>query len=152
MKKPILSDIRLKMIHRFRRTSQRLAIKMTRVLNQQELRNEGGDDTAERDIIVLFRKMVVKPDSDLLISPLGQKYYIKNDSRQILFILGQYEVVVINHVFGYNIRISQKTFNQLYSAFVSEVEKRRSEMEMDFKCNVKHSLQSIIQKIDGEIQ
>jgi hypothetical protein len=92
--------------------------------------------------------MLVKADSELLISPLSGRYFLKNDRKQILIILTEYELVVINHVFGYNIKISQKLQRSLYQAFVSEVEQRRTAMENVFRQNVKHSLQSIISHIN----
>jgi hypothetical protein len=134
-------------VHRFRRLSQTLSIKLLRAFNPLD-RERPEKNSSELDAALLFKKMLVKADSELLISPLSGRYFLKNDRKQILIILTEYELVVINHVFGYNIKISQKLQRSLYQAFVNEVEQRRTAMENAFRQNVKHSLQSIISHIN----
>ena len=134
-------------VHRFKRLSQKLSIKLLRAFNPLD-RERPEKNSSELDAALLFKKMLVKADSELLISPLSGRYFLKNDRKQILIILTEYELVVINHVFGYNIKISQKLQRSLYQAFVSEVEQRRTAMENAFRQNVKHSLQSIISHIN----
>lgn len=134
-------------VHRFKRLSQKLSIKLLRAFNPLD-RERPEKNSSELDAALLFKKMLVKTDSELLISPLSGRYFLKNDRKQILIILTEYELVVINHVFGYNIKISQKLQRSLYQAFVSEVEQRRTAMENAFRQNVKHSLQSIISHIN----
>ena len=134
-------------VHRLRRLSQKLSIKLLRAFNPLD-RERPEKNSSELDAALLFKKMLVKADSELLISPLSGRYFLKNDRKQILIILTEYELVVINHVFGYNIKISQKLQRSLYQAFVSEVEQRRTAMENAFRQNVKHSLQSIISHIN----
>lgn len=106
------------------------------------------ENSSDRDACILFRKMILQKDSELLISPISSKYFVKNEANHVLIILSDYELVVINHVFGYNIRLSQKSHRQLYEAFIHEVEYRRKEMEKNFSKNIKHSLQTLIQKIN----
>ena len=134
-------------VHRFKRLSQKLSIKLLRAFNPLD-RERPEKNSSELDAALLFKKMLVKADSELLISPLSGRYFLKNDRKQILIILTEYELVVINHVFGYNIKISQKLQRSLYQAFVNEVEQRRTDMENAFRQNVKHSLQSIISHIN----
>ena len=134
-------------VHRFKRLSQKLSIKLLRAFNPLD-RERPEKNSSELDAALLFKKMLVKADSELLISPLSGRYFLKNDRKQILIILTEYELVVINHVFGYNIKISQKLQRSLYQAFVNEVEQRRTAMENAFRQNVKHSLQSIISHIN----
>jgi hypothetical protein len=92
--------------------------------------------------------MIKCQESDLLVSPISQKQYVKNDKKNILLILDNYELTVINHTVSYNIRISQRTNKSLNDALDVELEKRRLEMELSFKENVKHSLKTILVKID----
>ena len=134
-------------LHTFKRISQRLSIKLIRALNPND-KVPVDITSSEKDAAVLFKKMLMRTDSELLISPISGKYFLKNDSKQILIILTDYEMMVINHVFGYTIKISNKTHRSLYQAFINEVEHRRADMEMAFRRNVKHSLQSIISHIN----
>jgi hypothetical protein len=135
------------LVHKFRRISQKLSIKILKSLNPTE-KLPFDITSSEKDAALLFKKMLMKHDSELLISPISGKYFLKNDHKEILIILTDYEIIVINHVFGYTIKISQKTQRALYQAFINEVEQRRLEMEMAFRKNVKHSLQSIISHIN----
>ncbi len=137
-------------LHRVKRFSQRVAIRIIRSLDSTS-RKTNTYDTSEREAANVFRKMIKLPHSELLISPLLNKHYVKNDDSNILIIMDQTELTVINHVFGYNIQLSPKTYNVLYEAFVREVEIRRNEMEESFRTNVKHSLKTLITKIDEQI-
>ena len=133
-------------LHKLRRLSQRVAIKMARAMDPNE--RAGRLDPAELDAANVFRKMAKSEKSELLISPISDKRYVKNDERQVLLILDNYEITLINHVFSYTIRISQKTAKQLVDTFNTETEKRRLEMESEFKNNVRHSLQTIISSLN----
>ena len=141
------SDSIKKSIHRFKRLSQQTSIKAYRLLNPTSpVETISGE--AERDAAFIFRKMIKRQESDLLISPICQNQYVRNDEKKILLILEKYELTVINSVVSYNIRISQRTNKALNDAFNIELEKRRLEMELSFKENVKHSLKTILVKID----
>jgi hypothetical protein len=133
--------------HRAKRILQKVGIKMSRVFNPVD-GSSLEENSSDRDACILFRKMILQKDSELLISPISSRYFVKNEANHVLIILSDYELVVINHVFGYNIRLSQKSYRQLYDAFIHEVEDRRKEMEKDFSKNIKHSLQTLIQKIN----
>jgi hypothetical protein len=76
-----------------------------------------------------------------------QRIIVKTYLR-ILIIMTEYDITIINHIFGYNVRVSQKTFRNLYSTFIKTVEHRRTLMETEYKNNVKHSIQTIIKRID----
>jgi hypothetical protein len=132
--------------HRLKRVVQRFAINVSRSLNITEYERIE-DSQSEREIIVLFKKMLNRADSELLISPISQKYYVKNDAKNLLIILNHNEVVIINHVFGYNIRVSQRSHKNLYDSFRLEVERRRAEMEESFKKNIKNSINSMIDEM-----
>jgi hypothetical protein len=133
--------------HQGKRLFQKIGIKMTRLFNPLDA-NSAEENSSDRDASILFRKMILQKDSELLISPISSRYFVKNDANNILLILSEYELIIINHVFGYNIRLSQKAYRQLYTAFVNEVEDRRKQMERNFSKNVKHSLQTLIQRLD----
>lgn len=141
------SNITKSSIHKFKRISQRVGIKIHRLMDTAD-REMTSSGEAEKDAAVIFRKMIKDIDSELLMSPISQKKYVRNEETRILLILDNYELTVINHVFSYNIRISQRTNRSLTDAFNVELEKRRLEMENGFKENVKHSLKTIITKID----
>lgn len=133
--------------HRLKRFTQKVAIKLSRLMNPLDRRETYED--SELEAAMLFRRMIKDPESELLTSPLSSKYYVKNDDLRILIIMTEYDITIINHIFGYNVRITQKTFRNLHESFVKKVEHRRNVMETEYKNNVKHSLQTIIKRIDG---
>jgi len=132
--------------HRLKRFTQKVAIKLSRMMNPLD-RKEPYEDS-ELEAAMLFRRMIKDPESELLTSPISSKYYVKNDDLRILIIMTEYDITIINHIFGYNVRISQKTFRNLHESFITKVEQRRNAMETEYKNNVKHSLQTIIKRID----
>lgn len=142
---PKLKGISRQILHKCKRLSQRVAIKIARSMDPDR---PNKFDPAELDAANVFRKMVKSENSELLISPISHKRYVKNDDRRVLLILDNYEITLINHVFSYTIRISQKTANQLAETFNVETEKRRLQMESEFKNNVRHSLQTIISSLN----
>jgi hypothetical protein len=68
----------------------------------------------------------------------------------MLVILGNGQVSIVNHVFGYNVPLSQKAEGKMKDMFLDEVEKRREAMEQEFTANVRHSLKTIINRLDHE--
>ena len=138
-------------MHRFKRLSQLLALRIAKALDPTTIKSNNFDNS-EREAASVFKKMIKVSNSELLISPVLGKHYVKNDENHILIIMDQNELTVINHVFGYNISLSPKTYKTLYNAFIEEVELRRNEMEASFRNNVKHSLKTLITKIDEQVQ
>ena len=136
----------VKIKHQLKRFMQRTAIKLSRLMNPLDRRETYED--SELEAATLFRRMIKDHTSELLISPISSKYYVKNDDLRILIIMTEYDITIINHIFGYNVRVSQKTFRNLYNTFIKTVEHRRTLMETEYKNNVKHSIQTIIKRID----
>jgi hypothetical protein len=133
--------------HKFRRASQKLIISLIKLTEPPNERRTPEQKDNEKDASLIFYKLIKNKESELLISPLSNKCFIKNDDGNILIILEAYELTIINHVFGYNIKLSNITYHKLYKAFNVEVENRRIKMEDSFRKNVKHSLQTLISKI-----
>lgn len=133
--------------HTFKRLSQKLAIKMHKALNPSE-RSEPTD--FEGETIAICRSLIKRADSELLISPLSGKRFIKNLDSQIYFIIQDGMVDIINHTYSYNVKITLKAYQRIIKAFDTEVENRRQEMEDEIRSNVKHSLKTIFQTLSNE--
>lgn len=134
-------------LHKFKRVSQKLAIKMHKAMNPAE-RFEPTD--FEYETLAICRSLIKRQDSELLISPLSGKRFIKNSSSQIYFIIQDGMVDIINHTYSYNVKITLKAYQRLVKAFDMEVESRRQEMENEIRSNVKHSLKTIFQTLSNE--
>jgi hypothetical protein len=100
----------------------------------------------EREAISIFNNLVKHPESELLIHP-AEKYYIKSHKVGIFITLSRrdQEISIINHVYGYNVGLSERVLNIMLKTFTDEVENRRIKMEEEYTNNIQHSL-SIIAK------
>lgn len=107
----------------------------------------------ERESMIIFSSLIKHPTSELLIHPNHDKYYIKSTSTGIFITLtslgtmNSTEISIINHVYGYNVRLGQRASNVMIKAFLTEVNKRRLQMEDDYNSNIQHSLHHIAKTI-----
>ena len=131
-------------IHNLKRFTQKVGIRFTRMMNplDREILSN-----SERDASAIFRKLLKDPESELLTSPLSGKYYLKSPDKDMLLVLGNGNLSIVNHVYGYDVRLSQKAEKKLTETFLNEVEERRKKMEEEYSQNVQHSLKTIIEKL-----
>lgn len=103
----------------------------------------------ERNITFIFNALVHHAESDLLIRPGGDKFYVKSNKSGIFITVSSYlrEISIINHVYGYNVKISPRVLKHLELIFTKEVEKRRLIMENEYKNNIQYSLDHIANTI-----
>ena len=133
--------------HKLKRLWQRIRIYSIRKTDPWA-QDWGKSDPEERRMSSIIRRMIKKPESELLLSPMSSRYFIRNDKNQMLIIFSEGEARVINHVYGYTVKISPKAFKSLYSTFISEVEIRRDKLEEQYQKNVNDSLQNIISDME----
>ena len=135
-----------KISHQLKRLVQKIGIKLTRFSDPSV--DKDPREASELETAMLFRRMIKYPDSELLTSPISNNFYVKNDTLNILIIMTDCDITIINHIFGYHVQISKKTFRNLYAIFANKIEERRNSMELEYKNNIKHSIQTIIKRID----
>jgi hypothetical protein len=133
-------------MHKFKRSIQKLVIKVWRVMNI----GSGQMSEYEQDATNICRKLLMKPDSVLLLSPISGKRFIKSEDGEVFIVISERAVDITNHQYNYNIPIGDKTQIKLRAIFDNEVEKRREVMESEIKSNVKHSLKTIYQHLAEE--
>lgn len=101
----------------------------------------------EVDCISICKKLINKEDSVLMTTPISNKKYIRNEENDIFVILDSNNVQVINHIYSYNVLLSDKSWDFLTSYFNNEVERRRLLFEKEITSNIQHSLQNILTKL-----
>ena len=131
-----------KQLHKLRRLIQKWYISLVRMTTPHVEKSE-----YERDCIAICKKLISKEDTILLLTPISNKRYIRNEDLQIFVILEGHTVKVINHVYSYTVFLEQKEWDNVVLTFDTEVEKRREEFEKEITSNIKHSLQNILQNI-----
>lgn len=128
--------------HFLKRLIQKNTIKAIRLASPPQIKSE-----YERDAIKICKQLLQKSDSTLLLTPISNKRYIKNDELGIFIIFDGRSINVINHVYSYIVFLDDKSWISIVSIFDNEVEKRRMEFEQEITENIKHSLQNILKKI-----
>jgi len=101
----------------------------------------------EKDCIAICRKLLEKEDTVLLLTPISNKRYIRNENHQIFVILENHSVKIINHVYSYTVFLEETEWAKITNTFDNEVEKRRENFEKEITSNIKHSLQNILHNI-----
>jgi len=129
-------------LHKLRRLVQKWFISLVRYSTPTVEKSE-----YERDCIAICKKLISKEDTVLLLTPISNKRYIRNEELQIFVILENSSVKVINHVYSYTVFLEQKLWNSITLVFDTEVEKRRESFEKEITSNIKHSLQNILKNI-----
>jgi hypothetical protein len=132
-----------KITHRLRRKIQKSYISILRLT---EFRNNIVSEY-EKDCISICKKLINKEESILMSTPISNKKYIRNEENDIFVILDSYNVQVINHIYSYNVYLSEKSWDYLINYFNQEIERRREVFEKEITSNIKHSLQNILIKL-----
>lgn len=99
---------------------------------------------------IIFRKLILNSDTDMLISPISGKYYLKNVNKDILIVMSASNISIINHIFGYDVSIPSHLHDKLKEIFEEEVENRRWDMEEEYRKNVRHSLKQVLKGLKDE--
>lgn len=128
-------------IHSSKRFFQRIGIGVSRYLF--EIR-PSKFTPSERDILIILRKLLRDPDTELMSSPSNNKCYIKNRDNSLLLILNGDQVSMINNNYGYDIQVSKKVEKILFHEFLSELVSRTINLESMFNNNIEKNLKKII--------
>jgi hypothetical protein len=127
-------------IHKLKRLIQKQYIKVYRSSTPKIT-------TYEKDCVSICEKLIKKNETVLLLTPISNKRYIKNEEDQIFVILENYSVKIINHVYSYTVILGDKSWNSVVTLFDSEVESRRNKFEKEITSNIKYSIKKILEKI-----
>lgn len=92
--------------------------------------------------------LIEMENSRLTYAPISNKRFIKNDSKGIFVVIDHRMINLINHVYGYNIIVEDDDlYNSIIEKFDDTLENKRLELEAEMKQNIKHSLQTILDKL-----
>lgn len=97
----------------------------------------------------ICRKLIHDKNSELLIAPISNKMYIKNQELGIFITKDANEVTITNHTYSYFIKLSSTQSEKLNSTFLKEMESRAIEMEKELEGQIKYSLDRIFSTINS---
>lgn len=141
-----LINYKKSMKHYLRRKIQKLSLKLFKLLRADVVVK----NKYQMDAIKIFKSLLYNSDTLLLISPLSNKRYLKNDKKGLTIILDKNTVNIINHIYSYSVVLDDPNVTQIVNLFNQEVERRRNEFEREITSNIKHSLKTILHKIENE--
>jgi len=101
----------------------------------------------ERMCLSICRNMISHKDSKFLIAPLSRKRYIKNDHLGLFVILDERTISITNHVYHYDVRVSERDWDRICQMYDSKTEKIRLEYESEIMTQIQHSLTNLHEKI-----
>lgn len=104
----------------------------------------------ERECINISRTLIEKSGTTLLMSSISGKRYIKSEDSQVFIVIQSGHISIVNHMYSYDINISDGTYNKIKLMFDDEVEYRRALIEAEIRTNVKHSLYTIYKSLTTE--
>jgi hypothetical protein len=125
--------------HQFKRFLQKIAVDLTRKFNPSIIQGTQHG----RECLSICQKLITNPETDLYVSPLSAKKYIKNDEHKIFIILQGKTVQIINHVYSYLILTDDRTWEKIMEFFNEEQERRCLKLESEINVNIKQSLKNI---------
>jgi len=131
----------------FKRLFKRLGLKIYLRFKSISRTDMSSVDANEIKSSAICRKLISHPDSTFLIAPLSQKRYIKNDSLGVFIVLSNNRINITNHVYNYDVNLSQTISDKLSYIFDRKVEALRLEFETEIKSQIKHSLTTILGKL-----
>ena len=105
-------------------------------------------DPIEQKGVDIFLTLLKEQDSQLVNAPLSSERLIENSKREMLVILEHGKMAIINSVYQYEIKIAEKTEDQLRVQFNEVQEKRAQSIKRRSGVKVKKSLDTIIEELN----
>ena len=133
-----------KSVHKLKRLIQSTVLKTIKSLDYGREKRS----SYEMECLIICKKMISRPESVLLLTPLTHKRYIKNDTLSIFITIDGGIVNVINHKYSYLVPMSDRSINEINNIFNTTVENQRKKMEDEITSNIKHSLRDISESLD----
>jgi len=103
----------------------------------------------EKTCFKICLKIISNKDTEFMFAPLSDKKYLKNDLLDIFITFSERRVDITNHVYHYNIKLSDRDWTRLNYIFDKEADKRRIDMETQVNSQIKNSLDDVLEKISN---
>ena len=101
----------------------------------------------EKTAFKICVKVISHPNSEFMIAPMSNKRYIVNHELSLFVIIDYGRVEITNHVFHYDVKLTNRDYERIIYLYDTETEKRRSATEAEVKGNIKNSLIKVYERI-----
>lgn len=135
------------MKHYIKRRFQKTSIWFKGLMDPDHNKHLKLDDTQKKAITICIR-MIKDPDSELLMTTTSEKRYIKNGGYFV--VINQEGIKVVNHVYGYDVRLYGRKFANIKNMFDQRLDHDRLEMEQEMIDNIKHSLDLVLENLKSK--
>ena len=132
-----------------RKMFKRLYVKWIIWSRYKGLKNVEELTDSQRICLGICRSLINHPNSKFLIAPLSGERYIKNTVLSLFVVLDDRHISVTNHVYHYDVILHDREWDRLVRMYDSRTEKIRQEYKEEVKSQIKHSLRTILDKIES---
>ena len=105
----------------------------------------------EKMCMSITRSLITNPDSKFLLAPLSGKRYIKNPEKGLFIILDRGTISLTNHVYHYDVNLTERNWERLIKMYDGKVETIRQEYEDQIMSQIKNSLHTIQDKLKSSL-
>ena len=136
----------------FRRLYKRFKVRMNRIGRSSAMKTYEEVELHEKTAFKICVKLISDKDSDFMIAPMSQKRFIINEKLNLFIIIDYGRVEITNHVFHYDVRLSNRDYERITYLYDTETEKRRMKTEITIKSNIKNTLEKVYDAISKETE
>lgn len=136
----------MRVITYFRRKFKYFSAKTyLRVTSFAKLIDDSDLTVEQRTGLKIIKMLASRYDSEILMAPISEKYYVKNGD--IFIVIDRDQVSILNSVYHYDLRFSDRVHGHLTIFLKRVIENRRSKMESTMRAKVQRSLTHIYSEL-----
>lgn len=136
----------------FKRLYKRFKVRLSKIGRSSAMKTYEEVELHEKTAFKICVKLISDKDSDFMIAPMSQKRFIINEKLNLFIIIDYGRVEITNHVFHYDVRLSNRDYERITYLYDTETEKRRMKTEMTIKSNIKNTLEKVYDAISKETE
>lgn len=103
----------------------------------------------EKTCFLICLKAIKHKNTKFMIAPVSNKRYIENKDMDLFITLDDKVVDLTNHVYHYNVKLTNRDWERITYVFDLEAEKRRLEYEEKINSQIQNSLHDVLKRISN---
>jgi hypothetical protein len=136
----------------FKRLYKRFKVRLSKIGRSSAMKTYEEVELHEKTAFKICVKLISDKNSDFMIAPMSQKRFIINEKLNLFIIIDYGRVEITNHVFHYDVRLSNRDYERITYLYDTETENRRVKTEVTIKSNIKNTLEKVYEAISKETE
>ena len=136
----------------FKRFIKRQYVKFQLNLRKTQFGDIEEEVEYRRTCLAICRNLIKRPDTQLLVTTISGKRYIRNEQLGMFVVLQERHINIVNHVYNYSVFLSLREWERLMYVYDHENERRRLDYEEKMKSQIDHSLHKILETLTKKPQ